>query len=691
MEPPHNPGGYDRSSPTMDRTPPEPGPPRILRVDLAAPGNGAAAVGAWSDADPALDRVGRAAGSAVGLAVLLAAERARPGGDPPFVVSVGRCVGRGLPTAARATVASRAPLTGLFAEGHVGGGFGRRLARVCDALVLAGRTDLPGAVLVVGADGGVRLDAHPELAGADPVAVQRGLEAEHGPCATLRVGAAGESGVRFASLAGGGHEPSFVGRGGLGHAFGSRGLKAVCVTAPEVPPAGAEGHEELLAALAASPRLVARGEGGTYELLDAYAARGEVGREAGARLLGEVRAAGAERRGCRGCPTPCGWVFERGGDGGRQHARFSATHALGPALGLSSFDDSLALLAACDRIGVDAKEIGAALALYCREREPSALGDRARLEAWIEDLVARQAEGALFAQGAAALARELGCEDELPAARGEAAALEGGLAAVLGQCVSSNGADPMRTFPFLMEAGGRARMEALLGDVSLPPGAEDPGGPAGKGRLVWWHENLIAAVDVTGFCAFSAAGLLADGLCDVDGLASWILAEGGDLLALGAEVVAFRRELNRCWGAPEETERPAWARDALDQPGMLDEYLAWREGARTVPEPIRRAPPQRLGGPNASGLRNATAPRDVSEGAGGLAPAPYAHPVRLRRLGRDEVEVALDEACPLHEVLDLADLAAEMPSVYRDGKRLAADDLVHPGDALDLVVAIAGG
>src|SRR6185295_17435845 len=146
--------------------------PCALRVDLAALERGARPTRIELEPPPGAARswstLASWGGSALGLACLQAHARRAPRGPQPFVIAVGEAVRAQLPPAARAAVLARAPLSGLFAEGHVGGELGARLARVADALVLAGRTSLPGAVLVVEEDGRCRLEERPALRGATP-------------------------------------------------------------------------------------------------------------------------------------------------------------------------------------------------------------------------------------------------------------------------------------------------------------------------------------------------------------------------------------------------------------------------------------------------------------------------------------------------------------------------------------------
>ena len=380
--------------------------PRLLLVDLACPVSGRAGAvrsvaTAWDEPDPALRRLGAASGEALAVAVLLA--RARAERELPFVLAVGDAVRRGLPTAARTTIAARAPLSGLFADGQVGGDLGRRLARIADAVVLEGRAP-SRSVLVLEPDGRAELCPAPWASDASPAERITAALAALGPGAALVTGPAGDAGVAFANLASG-RPTSFVGRGGLGAALAERNLAGIFVRAEPLEDAANDARRaELVAALTRSPRLRARADGGTLELFHAFAARGDGVAEDGARVSNEARAAGRERHGCRGCPTPCGWTFETDA-GARQGARFNAVQALGGALGLEHFDDTLELLARCDALGIDAREAGAVLELWVRAARSASppRGDRAALLALLDDIATDDDA----ARGAEALAKKL--------------------------------------------------------------------------------------------------------------------------------------------------------------------------------------------------------------------------------------------------------------------------------------------
>lgn len=668
---------------------------RHLIVDLAALELGTlevCPVRTWRSPSPELAAVGQWGGPAAGLVELVR-------GEPGLRLAVGPAVVRGLPTAARMLVMGRSPMTGRVQQGSVGSDLGARLASTCDLVSLRGSLRGPGAVLVIGSDG-ARLRHLPGLAGAPADRMHSQLEDELGPCASLRVGPAAEAGVRWANLAAGTEPASYVGRGGLGSLLAAHGIKAVAVTTPVRPgePMGAQLVERLIS----SPRLIARAAGGTFELAHARAAQADLDVEHGADLEAAIAARRTGRHGCKGCPTPCGWHFETevGAARGRQGARFSAVHALGQALGLEP-DHALELLARCNGLGLDAKEAGVVLSL-CVQAGLARAGQGADFEALLE----RVGRGELASEGASALARELGIGD--PTAAGEAVREEPDLAALLGTWAAVRGAEPMRSSAFLME-GGRARLAAALAPLDLPAGAELSHTSQGKGRIVWWHENLAAAVDASGFCAFAAAGVLADGVLSIDELAGWLAgpdADGAELLRRGALLAALVAEVG-----PRPLSRRAPA--VLGEPGMVPEYRALRgldDGGRLRDEARAEAL-------LAGSWRPRLESHDASEATASEIPV-ASSPVEpgqigwlelvasgdLRRWlspdGRLELELpaslrvalaAAAERWPRAAGLLLDGQGQPLVAVYRDGQRLGAEQRVAHRDRLQLVLTVSGG
>src|SRR5690606_5121489 len=117
---------------------------------------------------------------------------------------------------------------------------------------------------------------------------------------------------------------------------------------------------------------------------------------------------------------------------------------------------------------------------------------------------------------------------------------------------------------------------------------------------------LVAALDASGFCAFSAAGLLSDGTMGLDALAARLhpagpggpRPRGRALVAWGHALVGVRRELARRLG-----RRPSAPPEDLRGPGLFEEYERW--GAHGFAAADAPGSPPAPGG--ASGARRAGA------------------------------------------------------------------------------------
>ncbi|MFT6361810.1 MAG: aldehyde:ferredoxin oxidoreductase [Planctomycetota bacterium] len=738
-----------------------------------------------------LDGLGCLGGSGLALA-LLAGQSADSGS---LAISVGNAVGRNLPSSGRICLAGVSPLTGLLAEAALGGDAAVCLASLGDGLLLRGQAGEAGAaprLLVLefahdqgGQDG---KDAHDDQDGQSPTVTGRLLPVEQGTgsvdrachalaekikaerpgaeLALLTIGQAGLDGSPMAMVRTGTSHVSSAGRGGLGALIGAMGLCGIAIRAAEpVAVNTAERKARPKFGFSQSPRLGERSKSGTLELFGAFAARGELsGRNysefldaaAGAKLADEAKGMQRERHGCKGCSTPCGLVFERtnkgsksdgkgtAAEGKRTGARFSASWALGPNLGLETFSESLELLALCDEYGVDAREAGACLALLALATE-----EKTPIPEWMPQ-TARfgdleglgQALGHLPAMGSSALAKVLGLEHKHFLAQGGAARPEGNFASTLGQIVCTGGNDPMRVFPFLVASP--TQRQSLPDGTAIPSSALDPRSAIGKGRVVAWHEDLAAALDIAGFCCFSAAGLIADGVATLDELGTWIApaalgsagpgrpwagsaTKGEQLLAAGRALVLARRHFNEQLNpqrAPFDV--PAWARDELAMKGMVDEYqvvrgldaagrlvpsqAAWMEsdgaGAersawdeariKFTSELVQRPGPSDIhqGTQSEPKPRPGSSSQEISLLAGGsLGAALGQGEFRLRLAAPETLGAVLEDlACAQPKARPLLfTRGGILPTVWRDGQRLDPDAIIHPGDRLNLLVVLAGG
>ncbi|MEM1451526.1 MAG: aldehyde ferredoxin oxidoreductase N-terminal domain-containing protein [Planctomycetota bacterium] len=631
-----------------------------------------------------LARAATRSGPALAIAAFAAARRdARPWPDgprePAFVVSVGSAVGRGVPTAARATITAPAPLRRGVVEAQFGGPFGAALAQHTDALVVVGRAPAP-CVIGLDPEGGVRVNPAPP--GVATTSERASALAQGGTAHVLTTGPAADAGLPFASLAsfdGADLEaaPSLVGRGGLGATVRGTGVVALHVAAPEEQPAELQAETAssgarpgLLDALLRSPRLVARSAGGTLELAPLRDERVD------------LRSERRRRTGCRGCPTPCGWTFDvNARSGGAPIAgRFAALQ------GFARHGDVLALLARCNDLGLDARSAAVVV---------QGMGEDADAMEVLDRLVEPGTS-----EHRAALAQEpvAGVEPEPGATFARA-----DLAARVGQALAARGPEPVRS---LSVFGLSGRDPAPLVDPLPWTGDRE----TDAGVLAHWHECFAAAVDVTGFCAFSAGALVADGVLELDDLARELLSRAGErtdparaLLATGADHVALHRELA---GPPrgdaaERIERDLPKAAAAYRDAVARGFAGPSAGSGGGPAPAR-------GGSDSADDAGAAVGTIRVRATGPLAARLARHPLRVpgsRSGGTVELEVAvparglavsrvlrrLAEADPTARRWLVDDRGRGVPAVVVDDRRFDGDERIPPGRVADLVLAIPGG
>src|SRR5262245_21499621 len=180
----------------------------------------------------------------IGLGTSLLHEYAPPGVEPfalenPLIFTSAPFVGTGLTTTAKYAVVAKSPLTGFIGDSLSSSHLALALKRAgWDALAITGACDAP-SILVVDHEE-IRITEAVELWGAGAAEVEGRLRSElGGDYRIATIGAAGESGVRYATITNDGRH---AGRGGLGAVMGAKRLKAVAVRGtrpvPIADPAG---------------------------------------------------------------------------------------------------------------------------------------------------------------------------------------------------------------------------------------------------------------------------------------------------------------------------------------------------------------------------------------------------------------------------------------------------------------------
>jgi len=168
----------------------------------------------------------------VGIATKILFDEVNPSIDPlspdnAIVFAVGPFQGTTIPGSGRWVVASRSPLTGIWADSCAGGNWGPVFKCAgFDALVVRGRSESPSYLWIC--DDKVEIRDASRIWGKTTSETDRDIKADLGePKAKVAcIGPAGERLVKFASIV---NEHGIAGRCGLGAVMGSKNLKAVAV------------------------------------------------------------------------------------------------------------------------------------------------------------------------------------------------------------------------------------------------------------------------------------------------------------------------------------------------------------------------------------------------------------------------------------------------------------------------------
>ncbi|MEY2786399.1 MAG: hypothetical protein RL277_2611 [Planctomycetota bacterium] len=580
-------------------------------------------------ADPLEARLASSGGFAAGVSALASAQGR--GLDWPLVFALGAAVEAGLPTAARLTILARSPLTGAYTDGQVGSAFARTLAHIAPTLVIHGRTR-ERRILLLEADRSARLLPVPFAPEESLPRRCEILARAHATAAVLACGPAAEAGLSSAALGAGVQPTSFTGRGGLGRALCERGLVAIVVRGPRVRATPAADWLELLAR---SPRLIERAQSGTLESALALALEAE--QQPTPFALEHVS---EHKHGCAGCPTPCGFVFERTRQG-LHHSALAPLHAHDPAR-------AQARLEQLNRLGIDSKTFAAWLDQH-PDLEPAQLLFDPRFQ---------------------------GPPPPRPPRR---------LLARLAQDHALRNADPMRTSPFLLhDAPDAGALRAALAPLPLSVHGADPNHPEHKGRVLWWHENFLAALDTSGFCAFSASALLSDGLLTLPQLLARLHAP--HLLEIGAQALLLLAKLRGRAQMPVEPEYAALR--GLEPDGSVSPWAIEAARGNVL---IQTAQARLLATTPATAVSTAVDEPALSERA--IARLHLGFHGSLAQSFGAERTLELELPCRLETALAALGEHALLAqaSAWRNGSKLERSAWVRAGERVDLVVALSGG
>ncbi len=512
-----------------------------------------------------------------------------------LIFSTGTLAGTTAPMSGRATVTCVSPATKQYFKSNIGGHF----ALVCklngvDHLLFHGAAAEPVYLWVDGPN--VELRSADRLWGATVRETTRLLCTEHGEGTNVTcIGPAGEHRVAFASIMTSCYNAA--GRGGVGAVMGSKKMKAIAIARPRGsrdcvdPGAFQETVVETRDALYADTMARSYFDFGT-------AAGISIKNELGALPAENFRSGWVDpideltsefwnesgiltgKAGCGACLYNChrhvaipNGAYAGVHSGGPEYESVSA---LGTGTGVSSIGAVQRANELCNDLGLDTISAGAVIqwAMETSERGliPLSLADGLDLRFGSEEALVRLPEmiarregiGSLLADGLRSAAAEVGGESWRWAV--ETRGLEQSrvetrttLAYALAFAVNPRGPDHLHT-ECLAERGNTPEAKALIERITGSRRYARGDIVDKRPEIVRWHEDIYAASDALGLCAFTTTasyGMTPERMGRLFSALTGFEADGESIMRAGQRIVTLERLINLHLGWEEKPEEYA--------------------------------------------------------------------------------------------------------------------------------------
>ena len=513
---------------------------KILRVDLSEGKT-------WDEELPA-DKARKYLGGA-GLATAYLYDEVPKGADPlgienKLIFMTGPLTGTVSPSAARYSVVTKSPLTGIWGQANSGGSFGPALKIAgYDSIIFQGESSKPVFLKII--DGVVELKDASHLWGKLVPDTEGILKAELGKKVTIAsIGPAGENLVKIAGIMNNLHRTA--GRCGVGAVMGAKKVKAIVVSGSESIPlhdkekfrASSKKQFELI-----NESLLKIGfeTFGTAMVADMVNIKGGYPtrnwQEGEFEEIDEVNAQAIsdkvldDRLNCFSCPIACGrgtsikdgkWKDNKG-----EGPEYETSNTFGAMCGVSDMNAITQANYLCNEYGMDTISAGSTIAftLECFEKgiltkeQTGGLelkfGDGDMVVTLVEKMAKREGIGDLMAEGSMEMASRLGQGSEhfamhvkgleLPAYDPRAAKVVG-----LSYVSANRGGDHVSATviaPTFIDAPILLIENSFIDDpyISNPEEA----------KVVVDMENATAVFDCIGSCKFMALLLMAEDFIDI--------------------------------------------------------------------------------------------------------------------------------------------------------------------------------
>lgn len=366
-----------------------------------------------------------------------------------FIITQGWFSDTNLTTTGKISIGGKSPLTGGIKESNTGGHFGKRLSRLgIKAVILEDtpeKNEAPSVLYIT--DDGAQLVQAAELQYQNVSDTIRLLRERFGSnIGILCIGPAGERKMCSAGVACPDDKDiqiRYAARGGLGALLGSKGIKAVVVSANKAVPAEVadpvllkETLKEITASLAADPKSKNRKLYGTLDILDMANQIGLMPTrnfsagyfEQASDMTGPAFADRVAKRGgvgrsgtpcVPGCSIQCSNVLpDVQGKKIVGSLQYESMVLLGSNLGIGSVDTIGELNHLCNEVGVDTIETGAAIGV-AMEAGVIPFGDEDGAKDLVRQIGAGTYLGRILGNGARFTGQAFGIQ-RVPAVKGQA-------------------------------------------------------------------------------------------------------------------------------------------------------------------------------------------------------------------------------------------------------------------------------
>ncbi len=454
----------------------------------------------------------------------------KPGCDPlspdnVLIIGNGLLTGMLVPNSGRHNVTCKSPESGIIGDANIGGFFGpeMRFAGI-DRLIILGRAVSPVYLYIEGGSIEIR-DASPYW-GLTCSDTQVKMKYDLGSDVEIEcIGPAGENMVRYAATRYG--LKNAAGRCGTGAVWGSKNLKAVVARGngglPVADPGGMLAkYMELRDYLKKSKVIGVMGRVGTPLLYDVSNYLGAIRTHNSQQTVffdtlnaEEVHKYVDKMLSCYGCVVHCRHRNRLGGEG----PEYTTEVLVGANIGVADTGQMIDLNNLLNDLGLDVSSTGTYIAWAVELFEKGYLdektvgyrlrfGDYPLMRRLISDIAYRRGFGDMLAEGSR-LVEKFGAETAgfLIAVKGlpqsdphDVRYLKG---FALGIATSSRGADHLRSRPTLEILDLPSEVRRDIYGVPIDP---NPMSYNSKGRLVYFHENIYAAIDCLGICKFICHG-----------------------------------------------------------------------------------------------------------------------------------------------------------------------------------------